>query len=47
MLGLAAAFGPATMSEAFAEAQANTAQKENSMTSAAQAATRRLFVRFR
>jgi len=37
MLGLAAAFGPATMSEAFAEAQANTAQKENSMTSAAQA----------
>ncbi|HXM11347.1 MAG TPA: epoxide hydrolase N-terminal domain-containing protein [Terriglobales bacterium] len=32
MLGLAAAFGPATIGEAFADSKSNTAQKENTMT---------------
>ena len=32
MLGLAAAFGPATIGEAFANSKSYTAQKENSMT---------------
>jgi len=40
MLGLAVAFRPATIAEAFADSQSNTAQKENTMTqtSATQAA---------
>src|SRR5580704_5910465 len=32
MLGLAAAFGPATLGEAFANSKSDTAQKENTMT---------------
>ena len=49
MLGLAVAFGPATIGEAFADSQSNTPQKENTMTltSARQAADKTLFVHFR
>ncbi len=44
MLGLAVAFGPATIGEAFADSKPNTARKENAMaqTSATQAALENL-----
>jgi hypothetical protein len=38
MLGLAVGFRPATIGEPFADSQSNSAQKENTMTSATQAA---------